>query len=94
MIEDLREWEKIKGQDEPNLIVFSDGEAEEQRNLNLEAPIMFDEGHKLSEEIGMSGTPSAILVNEKGEIISETAIGAPQIWALIGRKNNFNGKTN
>ncbi len=94
MLEDLREWEKIKGQDEPNLIVFSDGELEAHEKLDLISPIILDKEYKIAEKIGMSGTPSAILVNENGEIISETAIGAPQIWALIGRKNNFNGKTN
>jgi hypothetical protein len=34
----------------------------------------------------MYGTPSAVLVNEDGVIVSETAIGAPDIWALIGKR--------
>jgi thiol-disulfide isomerase/thioredoxin len=93
MLEDLREWEKIKGQDEPNLMVFSDGELEAHEKLDLNSPIILDKDYKIAGEIGMSGTPSAILVNETGEIISETAIGAPQIWALLGRKNKLNGKT-
>lgn len=86
MIEDLREWEKIKGLDEPNLIVFSDGEKEANKALELNSPVILDKGYKIAGELGMSGTPSAILVNENGEIVSETAIGAPQIWALLGKK--------
>jgi hypothetical protein len=34
----------------------------------------------------MFGTPSAVLVNEDGTIVSETAVGAPNIWALIGKR--------
>ncbi len=86
MIEDLREWEKIKGQDEPDLIVFSDGEPEAHKSLELNSPIILDKDYKIAGQFGMSGTPSAVLVNENGEIISETAIGAPQIWALLGKK--------
>ncbi len=86
MIEDLREWEKIKAQGDPNLILFSDGEPEAHKTLELNAPVILDKDYKISEEFGMSGTPSAVLVNENGEFISETAIGAQQIWALLGKK--------
>jgi len=86
MMEDLREWEKQKGQDEPDLVVFSDGEIEAHRNLNLKSPILIDKEYKIAEKLGMNGTPSAVLVNEGGRIISETAAGASQIWALVGKK--------
>ncbi len=86
MMEDLRNWEKQKGQDEPNLLVFSDGETEAHKNLNLKSPILIDKEYKTAEKLGMFGTPSAVLVNENGRIVSETAVGAPQIWALIGKR--------
>jgi len=86
MMKDLREWEKQKGQDEPNLIVFSDGEIEAHKNLDLQSPILIDKEYKTAQKLGMYGTPSAVLVNENGRIISETATGAPQIWALIGKR--------
>jgi hypothetical protein len=34
----------------------------------------------------MFGTPSAVLVNRDGKIVSETALGAPDIWSLIGKR--------
>lgn len=86
MIDELSDWDKIKGQDEPNLIVFSDGEPKEHENLRLNSPIVLDKDYKVSDKLGMFGTPSAILIDESGKIISETAIGAGQIWALIGRR--------
>lgn len=86
MAEELKEWEKQKGADEPKLIVFSDGEPEAHREIGFQSPIILDEGYKTSEKFGMYGTPSAVLVNENGKIISETAIGAGNIWALIGKR--------
>ena len=86
MLEDLREWDKAKGKDEPALIVFSDGDREEHEKFGLASPLILDEGHKTAAGFGMFGTPSAVLVNEDGRIISETAIGAPDIWSLIGKR--------
>ena len=86
LIEELRNWDKTKGQDEPNLVIFSSGEPEEHRNLEVESPILLDKNYEIAKHFGMSGTPSAVLVNETGKIVSETAIGAPQIWALIGKR--------
>jgi peroxiredoxin/uncharacterized membrane protein YphA (DoxX/SURF4 family) len=86
MMEDLREWEKEKGLDEPNLMVFSDGEIEAHKELNLQSPILIDKEYKTAANFGMLGTPSAVLVNENGRIISETATGAPQIWSLVGKR--------
>ena len=86
MLEELREWDKAKGQDEPNLIVISTGDAEDHEEMNLQSLVLLDEEHKTAEEMGMLGTPSAILVNENGKIVSETASGAEDIWKLLGKK--------
>lgn len=86
MIGDLRDWEKAKGADGPDLVVFSDGDIAANRELGLTSPVILDEGHRVSEKFGMYGTPSAVLVNKDGKIVSETAVGADDIWALVGKK--------
>jgi thiol-disulfide isomerase/thioredoxin len=86
MLDDLCDWDKSKGADEPNLLVLSEGEAEAHRLLNLQSPIVLDKDRKISKELGWQGTPSAVLINEDGKIVSETAIGAKQIWTLLGKK--------
>lgn len=86
MLDDLRKWDGARGEDEPNLIVFSDGSPDEHKEFGLKSPVILDEGHKTAAGFGMYGTPSAVLVNEDGVIVSETAIGAPDIWALIGKR--------
>lgn len=85
MIGDLQRWEREKGADEPALLVFSEGDSQEHREFGLQSPIVLDEGYREAQKLGMYGTPSAVLVDERGRIASETAVGAPNIWALLGK---------
>ena len=86
MMDDLHDWDKTRTEADPNLIVFSDGDKSAHANLELNAPIVLDAGHKTAETIGMYGTPSAVMLDESGKVISETALGASTIWALIGKR--------
>jgi thiol-disulfide isomerase/thioredoxin len=86
MLEDLRQWDKAKGADEPNLLMLSDGTVESLRELEINSPVVLDKERKISKELGWNGTPSAVLLDEEGKIISETAIGASNIWALLGKR--------
>lgn len=85
MAPDLKEWDKKRGINDPNLVIFSDGDVEPHTKLGLRAPIILDKGNKLSEKLGMFGTPSAVLIDEKGRFASEVAVGAQHIWSLIGK---------
>ena len=86
MMEALSDWEKSRGENDPNLLVISSGEPDEHKEMGLESPIVLDDEHEVGPEFGMSGTPSGVLVNENGKIVSETAVGAGQIWALVGKR--------
>lgn len=88
MMDELREWDISRGENEPNLVLFSDGDEEAHKEFGLRAPVIIDKGHKNAAEFGMYGTPSAVLVDADGKIITETAIGAPNIWSLIGRERS------
>ena len=85
MLDELREWDKTKGVDDPELLLISEGEAESHKALNINSTILLEKEHAISQEFGMNGTPSAVLVNEEGKIISEVAVGADQIWSLLGK---------
>ena len=87
MMDELCAWDESKSANDPNLVVFSEGPKDEHLDLGLKSPILLESGYKIAGELGMSGTPSAIVVNEKGEIATETAVGAAKIWALIGKRN-------
>jgi peroxiredoxin/uncharacterized membrane protein YphA (DoxX/SURF4 family) len=86
MLDGLREWDKSRGADDPDLLLISSGDAAVHENFKLESPIVLDDEQKTASEFGMSGTPSAVLVDENGVIVSETAVGAQKIWALLGKK--------
>jgi thiol-disulfide isomerase/thioredoxin len=86
MIDEIKEWDLSKGPDAPDLLVFSSGDAESHRELGLRSPIIIDKDLELAGALGMYGTPSAIVVDKDGRFASETAIGAGNIWALVGRK--------
>lgn len=94
MLDDLRDWDKTKGQDEPNLIVVSSGDAERHKDMGLQSTILLDNEGVVSKSLGMSGTPSAVLINEQGKVISEVAVGSSQIWALVGWKEKPKEETN
>lgn len=84
MAEDLREWNGEKNSGGPKLVLFSSGDPEEHRSLELGAPVLLEEGYGTASKIGMNGTPSAVLIDEFGKIVSETGVGAEMIWALLG----------
>lgn len=86
MMEELKAWEKQRSPNDPELLVFSDGDPDAHRSLALDSTLVLDKDYKTAEKFGMFGTPSAVLVNEDGTIVSETAVGAPNIWALIGKR--------
>ncbi|CAN5641835.1 hypothetical protein BH20ACI4_BH20ACI4_31820 [soil metagenome] len=86
MLDDLREWDKTRGADEPDLILLSSGDAGKHRELGLQSQIILEEDKDISKKFGMEGTPSAVLINENGKIASEVAVGAENIFALIGKR--------
>ena len=86
MMNELKHWDSSRSETDPQLVVFSDGEEEAHRDLQLNAPILLDADYTTAEKLGMFGTPSAVVIDESGTIISETAVGASNIWALIGRR--------
>lgn len=86
MLDDLREYDKTRGADEPELLLLSSGNAEKHRELGFKSQIILDDENDVSKKIGMDGTPSAVLINENGKIVSEVAVGAENIFALIGKR--------
>ncbi|MEP7076702.1 MAG: TlpA family protein disulfide reductase [Acidobacteriota bacterium] len=87
MMRQIKNWESDGGEREANLLLFSDGEIEEHRKFELSSRIIIDKDYATAAKFGMMGTPSAVLVDENGRIASETAVGAANIWALIGKWN-------
>ena len=83
MLPELKEWEKESGH---RLFVFAEGDADMYREFGLLAPVAVEsEPRTVARSIGMHGSPSGVLVDENGAIVSETAVGTSAIWALVGK---------
>jgi len=89
-LDEFKQWVGSRSNGDPKVVLISDGDPEEHKTLGLDSPVVLDKGYRTSVKLGMFGTPSAVLVNERGIIETETAVGADNIWALLGRKNETN----
>lgn len=85
MAKDLADWAKQRGPDAPNLLIFADGERSDYEPLGVDSPMVLEDDFATAEKFGMHGTPSAVLIDARGVIVSEAAVGADNIWALIGQ---------
>lgn len=68
------------------ILVISRGSREANLELNLQAPILLDEEMKAMSLFGSMGTPSAVIIDAYGRLASSVAIGASEIFSLVGVK--------
>jgi peroxiredoxin len=86
MLEDLKRIEANPPAHAPRLLVVAKGSVEANRAAGLNSPVVIDSDFAVSQRFGANGTPSAVLIDERGHIASEVAAGAPRILALVGMK--------
>jgi len=86
LVPSMVRFDRERTEKDPRLILFSEGAEEDHRELALSSPIVLEKDYKTAVKLGMYGTPSAVLINEHGVIVSEAAVGAPNIWALVRKK--------
>ena len=99
MLDDLKAWEAKPPKKAPKLLVVSTGTVEANQAMGLRSAVLLDQNFATGNAFGASGTPSAVLVDERGKIASQLAVGAPAVLALAGGQSgqpaaNGNGKGN
>lgn len=85
MLPDLKAWEQSRSPNAPKLLIVSSESAESNRDQGLTSPIVLDSGFAIGRAFGASGTPSAVLVDEQGNIASDRVVGGPAVLALANR---------
>lgn len=86
MLPDVKEWEARSGASDHRLLVLAEGDIEMYRALALASPVILESVPRpLALKLGMHGAPSAVVIDSDGVIVTETAIGAPAIWSLVGK---------
>ena len=84
VVDQLREWEKTDTNG-TKVVVFSEGERETHEGYGIKSPIVIEKDYPTAIKLGMFGAPSAVLIDERGVIATETAVGSRAIWSLIGK---------
>ena len=82
MLPDLRAWENDPPRETPKALIVSTGTEEANREMGLSSPVLLDEQLVVGPAFDAPGTPSAVLIDEQGQIASELAVGAPAVLAL------------
>jgi peroxiredoxin len=88
MLGDLKSWEASPPPGAPRLLVVSTGTPEANRAQGLKSPVLLDQDFATGSLFGASGTPSAVLVDAKGQVASGVAVGGPAVLALAGTKSS------
>jgi len=82
MVDDVKALEtrvKIKG---PGLVLVSTGTVEANRASGFRSPVLLDQSFAAGRALGVTGTPSAVMVDAEGKIASGIAVGAPSVIEL------------
>jgi thiol-disulfide isomerase/thioredoxin len=82
MLDDVRAFDRSAAAGAPRLLLVSTGSVAANEELALQAPIALDPDFTAGSAFGMTGTPSAVLVDRHGTIASEPAVGATEVMAL------------
>jgi hypothetical protein len=72
----------------PRLLVVSHGTVEANRAMGFRSPVVLDQTLDTGRAFGASGTPSAVLVDRKGNVASELAVGSPAVLQLAGGRKS------
>jgi peroxiredoxin len=83
MLPDVKAWEEDPPKGAPKLMLVSSGSAEENREQGLHSPILLDQSFGAASAFGAVGTPSAIMVDARGNIASKLAVGPPSVLRLL-----------
>lgn len=82
MLESLKQWERERDEQSPELMLISTGSAQANRDMGLSSEVLLDQGFTVGTRFGAGGTPSAILVDAQGKIASGISVGASAVLAL------------
>jgi thiol-disulfide isomerase/thioredoxin len=86
MVEDVKALEartKTKG---PRLVLVSTGTVEANRASGFRSPVLLDQSFAAGRALGVSGTPSAVLVDTESKVASGIAVGKPAVLDLASRE--------
>ena len=86
MLPDIKAWELNRRDASPKILVISTDDVQANRAMLLQSTVLLDRNLSVGTSFGVSGTPSAILVDSNGKIASTVAAGSANVLAFMGAK--------
>jgi methylamine dehydrogenase accessory protein MauD len=83
MAGDVKAWERKADKNAPQLLIISSGTAEQNLKLGFRSPVVLDHNLSTRKVFGVNGTPSALILDAQGTLISGVAAGREQILGSI-----------
>lgn len=90
MLVDLKALEGNPAEWAPQILVISAGTLEANEMMGFHSRVALDQEFTAGSAYGVSGTPSAVLVDAQGKIASEVAVGAQAVLTLANTSKNQN----
>ncbi len=84
MLADVKNWERHRPPEAPELLVISAGSFESNQRQGFRSRVLLDPNFGAGEVFNAGGTPSAVLVDERGQVASDVSVGAQEVLALAG----------
>ena len=83
---DIRAWESDRTEADPELAIVSTGDRAANASAGFQSTVLLDEGLATGRRFGVSGTPSAVLIDGDGKVASEVGVGGPAVLRLLSRE--------
>jgi hypothetical protein len=82
MVDDVKALEARVKTEGPRLVLVSTGTVDANRASGFRSPVLLDQSFAADCALGVTGTPSAVLLDAEGKIASGIAVGAPSVLEL------------
>ncbi|HEU5434277.1 MAG TPA: TlpA disulfide reductase family protein, partial [Thermomicrobiales bacterium] len=82
LLPELKEWEANPPKGAPKLVLISTGTADANKKQGLRSLTLLDQNFQTGSAFGADGTPSAIMIDAKGNVSSGLAVGGPDVMKL------------
>lgn len=83
-LDDVKWWESHRDPQLGDLLVISAGDTDANRAQGFRSRVVLDQDFSAGNRFGAGGTPSAVIIDERGRMGSAVAVGAPEVLALAG----------
>ena len=83
-LDDVKWWEQHRDPALADLVVITSGDVASNRAQGFQSRVVLDRDFEAGNRFGSGGTPSAVIVDERGRVASDVAVGAPEVLALAG----------